>query len=141
VSEAQLVQPETNACSMERQSTRVPRVSFALGFAVLLGAAISSPGQDAAPKLDPLLPEVLVQAQRRAEDAEVTRRAEQILTTDPWIFGDHITVTTLNGVVTVEGIVGDTGEMFRILRLCRRIPGARRVVNSLEIMHNDPDGG
>jgi len=31
--------------------------------------------------------------------------------------------------------------MFRIMRHCRKIPGARRVVNELEIMHNDPDGG
>lgn len=117
------------------------RLNFAPGLVILLGTSVSCPGQDAPPKLDPLLPEVLVQAERRAEDAEVTRRAEQILATDPWIFGDHITVTTRNGVVTVEGIVGDTGEMFRIVRLCRKIPGARRVVNALEMMHNDPDGG
>jgi BON domain len=52
-----------------------------------------------------------------------------------------IQVTTHNGVVRLEGIVGDTGEMFRIVRLCRKMPGARRVVNVLEIMRNDPDGG
>ena len=57
------------------------------------------------------------------------------------LYSEHMTITTQNGVVTLEGIVGDTGEMFRILRLCRKIPGARRVVNALEMMHNDPDGG
>jgi len=118
------------------------RANFALLFVSLLGAAASCLAQDAALSTNAGLPEVLVQAQRQREaDQEVTRQAEKILTTDPWIFGDHITVTTENGVVRVEGIVGDTGEMFRIVRLCRKIPGARRVVNALEIMHNDPDGG
>jgi osmotically-inducible protein OsmY len=84
---------------------------------------------------------VVIQAKRQAADEQVTRQVEKTLTDDPWVFGDHITVTTHNGVVRLEGIVGDTGEMFRIVRLCRKIPGARRVVNALEIMHNDPDGG
>jgi len=118
------------------------RAAFALVLAGSLGAAASCLAQNAAPRADAALPEVLVQAARqRQADQEVTRQAEKILATDPWIFGDHITVTTENGVVRVEGIVGDTGEMFRIVRLCRRIPGARRVVNALEMMHNDPDGG
>ena len=63
------------------------------------------------------------------------------MTEDPWIYAEHINVTTRNGVVRLEGIVGDTGELFRILRECRKIPGARRVVSELEMMHNDPDGG
>ena len=62
------------------------------------------------------------------------------LTTDPWIFAEHITISTQNGVVRSEGIVGDTGEMFRIVRLCRKIPGARRVIDEPEIVHNDPEG-
>ena len=116
--------------------------NFALVLVGTLGAAAFCPAQNAAPRGDAALPEVLVQAERqRQADQEVTRKAEKILATDPWIFGDHITVTTENGVVRVEGIVGDTGEMFRIVRLCRKIPGARRVVNALEMMHNDPDGG
>jgi osmotically-inducible protein OsmY len=84
--------------------------------------------------------EVVITASKKA-DEQVTQQVQKVLTNDPWIFGDHITVTTENGVVRLEGIVGDTGELFRILRLCRKIPGAKRVVNQLEIMHNDPDGG
>ena len=57
------------------------------------------------------------------------------------MFADHVTISTRNGVVRVEGFVGDSGERFRILRLCRRIPGTRRVVDALEVMNNDPDGG
>jgi len=112
---------------------------LALLFAALLGAAGACPGQDAAQKAK--LQEVVIQAERQAADEQVTRQVEKILAGDPWIYAGHVTVTTRNGVVRLEGIVGDTGEMFRIVRLSRKIPGARRVVNALEMMHNDPDGG
>ena len=117
------------------------RADLALLFVILLGAAGSCPAEDKAGKADAPLPEVIIAAKRQAADEQVTRQVEQTLTKDPWIFAEHITITTQNGVVRLEGIVGDTGEMFRIMRLCRKIPGARRVVNELEIMHNDPDGG
>lgn len=113
---------------------------YALVAAALVGANSSCPAQPAADRASPSLQEVVIQAGRLA-DEQITREVEKTLAADPWIFGDHITVTTRNGVVRVEGIVGDTGEMFRIVRLCRRIPGTRRVVNGLEMMHNDPDGG
>jgi osmotically-inducible protein OsmY len=118
-----------------------PRPDLALLSAILLGAAPSCPAQDVAQTASLHLPEVVIQAKRQAADEQVTRLVQQTLTNDPWIYSDHITITTQYGVVTLEGIVGDTGEMFRILRLCRKIPGARRVVNALEMMHNDPDGG
>jgi len=117
------------------------RAGFALLSAILLGAALSCPVQGAAERADARLPEVVIQGKRQAADEQVTRQVQQTLTNDPWIYSEHITITTRNGVVRLEGIVGDTGEMFRIIRLCRKIPGARRVVNALEIMHNDPDGG
>jgi osmotically-inducible protein OsmY len=84
--------------------------------------------------------EIVITAARLADEA-ITAKVVQVLQDDPYVFGDHITVTTRNGIVTVEGFVGDTGERFRILRLCRRIPGTRRVVDALEIVSNDPDGG
>jgi osmotically-inducible protein OsmY len=83
---------------------------------------------------------VIVQGERKP-DEQVTRQVERTLANDPWIYAEHVTVTTRNGVVRVEGIVQDTGELFRILRLARKTPGARRVVDALEILHNDPDGG
>jgi osmotically-inducible protein OsmY len=78
---------------------------------------------------------------RQVPDAQVTSQVREVLRDDPWLYAEHITVTTQNGVVTVEGIVGDTGERFRILRLCRKIPGVRRVVDAMELFNNDPDGG
>jgi len=112
----------------------------ALGVAVLVAGP---PGlaQVATETADKRLQEVVVQARRQAADEQVTRQVQKTLTDDPWIYAEHVTVTTRNGVVRLEGIVGDTGERFRIVRLCRRIPGTRRVVDALEVMSNDPDGG
>jgi osmotically-inducible protein OsmY len=113
-------------------------------FATLLGAAGYCPAQHADGradgKADTRLDEVVISA-ARVNDERITQQVQKTLTADPWIFADHITVTTENGVVRLEGIIGDTGELFRVLRLARKIPGARRVVSELEIMHNDPDGG
>jgi len=101
----------------------------ALLFATLLGAASSCPAQDAAEKANARLQEVIIQAKRQAADEQVTRQVQKTLTDDPWIYAEHVIVT------------GDTGERFRIIRLCRKIPGTRRVVDALEIINNDPDGG
>jgi hypothetical protein len=141
VSESFPLQSEAPAPSSLGQLICSSRRCLSLASAILLGAIGACPAQDAAQKERTVLPEVVVQAERQAADEQVTRRVQSTLTNDPWIYGEHITVTTRNGVVRVEGIVGDTGEMFRIVRLCRKIPGARRVVNALEIMSNDPDGG
>jgi osmotically-inducible protein OsmY len=108
---------------------------------MLLGAAGACPAQDAAENPRQPLQEVVVEAQRHAADEQVTQRVREALSNDPWIYSEHVTVTTRNGVVTVEGIVQDTGEWFRILRLARKTPGARRVVDRVEMLHNDPDGG
>ena len=117
------------------------RARFALLFATLLGAAGSCPGEEVAEKANARLEEVVIQAKRQAADEQVTQQVQKTLTDDPWIYAEHVIVTTQNGVVRLEGIVGDTGERFRILRLCRKIPGARRVVDALEIISNDADGG
>ena len=130
----------TSAWPRKQVSPRAASAHFIFLLVTLLGAAGNCPAREAEMKTEPQLEEVVISASKRA-DEQVTQQVQKVLTNDPWIFGDHITVTTENGVVRLEGIVGDTGELFRILRLCRKIPGARRVVSQLEIMHNDPDGG
>ena len=99
------------------------RARLAVLFAILLGAAGSCPAQDDAGRANAHLQEVIVQAARQVADEQVTSEVQETLTNDPWVYAEHTTVTTKNGVVRVEGFVGDTGERFRILRLCRRIPG------------------
>jgi osmotically-inducible protein OsmY len=127
------------------RSERRNRIGLLLVAA--LGVAVLAAGPPAAAQSSPIssrketsTQEVVVSATRRP-DEQVTEQVERTLTADPWIYAEHITVSTRNGVVLLEGIVGDTGELFRILRQCRKIPGARRVVSRLEMMHNDPDGG
>jgi len=140
MNEASHLQREATARSTERRSILGPRAHFAVLFVALLGAPGSGAAQDASHTREATPGEVVIQATRLA-DEQITERAQKALSNDPWIYNDHVTVTTRNGVVTVEGIVQDTGEWFRILRLCRKIPGARRVVDRLEMLHNDPDGG
>lgn len=111
-----------------------------LVFVALLRAAGSGAAQDAAWKTEAPRAEVVVRANRLA-DEQITQQAETAISSDPWIFSDHVTITTRDGVIRVEGIVQDTQEWFRILRHCQKIPGARRVVSELEMLHNEPDGG
>lgn len=112
----------------------------ALGVAAL-AARPSVPAQTAGEsRSDANTQEIVISAARLADEA-LTAKVVQVLQDDPYIFGDHVTITTRNGVVRVEGIVGDTGERFRILRLCRRIPGTRRVIDAMEVVNNDADGG
>ena len=65
--------------------------------------------------------EIVITAAREA-DAAITVKVVQVLHDDPYIFADHVTVSTRNGVVRVEGIVGDTGERFRICASAAAFP-------------------
>jgi osmotically-inducible protein OsmY len=116
-----------------------PLLVAALGVAAL-AARPSAPAQTRGGSRNETVQEVIVTAAREADEV-LTAKTVQVLQADPYVFSDHVTVTTQNGVIRVEGIVGDTGERFRILRLCRKIPGTRRVVDALEVVSNDPDGG
>jgi hypothetical protein len=137
--------------STGQPALRGPRARVALLLllpAIFLGAAGSCLAQTATAKADANLPranvdlpEVVIQAQRRAADEQITRQVEQKLTEDPWIWTAHVTVTTQNGVVRIEGIVHDTSELFRILDHARKTPGTRRVVSAMELLYNDADGG
>ena len=75
--------------------------------------------------------EVVVTAARQS-DAVIAAKVTAAVQQDPYIFGDHISVTVENGIVRLEGVVNDLGDLHRVLRLARRIAGKGRVVNSLE---------
>ena len=132
--------PDSDSRSTRQPGIRGRGAQYAF-LATLLGAAGFCGAEDVTQKSNERPQEVLIQASRQAADEQVTRQVQKTLINDPWVYAEHVTVTTRNGVVRLEGIVGDTGERFRILRLCRKIPGTRRVVDALEVMSNDPDGG
>jgi len=69
----------------------------------------------------------------------MTAKVTTALRQDPYIFSDHVTVRTENGVVRLEGIVRDLPDLFQILRLARRIAGKGRVVNAIEFVPADDD--
>jgi osmotically-inducible protein OsmY len=83
--------------------------------------------------------EVVITAGRQS-DVLMTAKVATALKQDPFIFSDHVTVTTENGVVRLEGIVTDLVDLHRILRLARRIAGKGRVENRMEFIQQDRDG-
>jgi BON domain len=85
---------------------------------------------------DTRLEEIVVTAKRRADpvaDEKLKNQAEEALHADAFFFGEHVTVTISNGVATLQGRVFDDWDMRSTLRIARRIPDVKRVVNDLEI--------
>jgi osmotically-inducible protein OsmY len=66
-------------------------------------------------------------------DEVLKEQVETVLHDDPYFFGEHVTVTIRNGVATLQGIVFDDWDLRNAIRLSRKVPGVKRVVNDLEI--------
>ena len=115
--------------------TRGPLLAGTLGVAAF-GTFSAALG---APPAGELQHEIVVTAQRQSDEA-LTTRVETALQQNPYIFSEHVTVTTENGIVRVGGVVRDMPELFAILRLARRIAGKGRVVNEIEFLQLDQDG-
>lgn len=112
-----------------------PLLAGTLGVAVLGASSAARSGPPAAE----LQHEIVVTAPSQS-DAAMTTRVEMALQQNPYIFSEHVTVTTENGVVRVGGVVRDMPELFAILRLARRIAGKARVVNEIQFLQLDQDG-
>ena len=123
-----------------RGTRGVGRVAITLLAATLLGGSELCLAQAAAKKTSAPLEEILVQGTRSA-DEQITERVQSALANDRWIYAEHVIVTTEKGVVRVEGLTSDSWEMHRILREARKTPGVKRVLNQLEMLHLDPEGG
>jgi BON domain len=92
----------------------------------------------AAPTPGEIKDEVVVTAARES-DAVIAAKVTAAIERDPYIFGDHINVTVVNGVVRLGGFVSDLSDLHRVLRLATRIEGARHVANYLELRPLDAD--
>jgi osmotically-inducible protein OsmY len=115
-----------------------PLLAGTLGVVAAGGGAIEV-SFGAPPAATEMHREIVVTAERPS-DAATTEQVMTALRQDPYIFDDHVTVITENGVVRLEGIVSDLGELYRIMRVARRIAGKRRVVNRIEYVPTDDDG-
>jgi osmotically-inducible protein OsmY len=70
-------------------------------------------------------------------DEEVTAQVETALHSDRYIFSEHVTITSKNGVVTLRGIAVDYWDVIAMKRLVRRMPGVKKVVNDLDVSLGD----
>jgi hypothetical protein len=98
---------------------------------VVLGAPPPLPAQ--ASPAGTKLEEVVITARKEA-DAALTARVLKVLQDDAYVFADHIEVVTENGIVRLQGIALDYGDLQRALLLARRVAGRRRVVNEIEVI-------
>jgi osmotically-inducible protein OsmY len=82
------------------------------------------------------LEEVVVRGKRQIDpvaDARLQRQVEVALAADPYFYSEHVSVTVQNAVATLHGIVFDDWDLRNAMRISWRIPGAKRLVNDLEI--------
>jgi hypothetical protein len=84
------------------------------------------------------LQEITVTARKVSEtDAEVTQQVETALHSDRYIFSEHVTIKSKNGVVTLSGIAVDYWDVIAMKRLVRRMPGVKKVVDNIDISLGD----
>jgi osmotically-inducible protein OsmY len=97
-----------------------------------MSSRAEDPSTSANARLDP----IVVTATRRPEakaDESLEREVQSALKSDPYFYDEHVTVKIKNGVLTLEGIVFDDWDLRNALRIARRTPGVKRVINDLEI--------
>jgi osmotically-inducible protein OsmY len=70
---------------------------------------------------------------RDTSDRELARRVENALDADPYVYTEHVTVTSKDGVVTLSGMVGSEWDLATAIGISDRVPGVKRVVDGLEI--------
>ncbi len=69
----------------------------------------------------------------RADDGVITTRVRTALLYDADLAAWRLTVMTIDGVVTLSGVVGSVDEAERAVRLARNIAGVRDVRSQLTI--------
>jgi osmotically-inducible protein OsmY len=84
-----------------------------------------------------VLAEITVTGRKIIPDEEVSRQVELALELDPYVDDRHVTVTTKNGIVTIQGFVQDAWDLLALRRITKRVAGVKRVVNDVELVLND----
>jgi osmotically-inducible protein OsmY len=83
------------------------------------------------------LAEITVTGKKIIPDEEVSRQVEFVLELDPYVDNRHVTVTTKNGIVTLQGFVQDAWDLLALRRITKRVAGVKQVVNDVELILND----
>jgi hyperosmotically inducible periplasmic protein len=119
---------------MSVQFKILPAITLgALGFCASTMAATSGPLVGAGGF--PVLKEIVVTGtkQRSADDEKLNDEVKTAMKSDRYFYDYHVAVDTKNGVVTLRGLVFDDWDVRAAIRISKRIPGVKRVVNQLEI--------
>jgi osmotically-inducible protein OsmY len=109
---------------------------YAAVLAVLAFAAIVARAEKVTAPASTRLDEIVVTAKRRSDpvaDEKTKQQVEEALHSDLFFNDAHVTVTTKNGVVTLEGMIFDEWDLRRAMRISKKVAGVKRVVNDLEI--------
>jgi len=72
-------------------------------------------------------------ATEQIDDASITASVKAKFATDDDVKAHNIDVDTVNGVVTLTGIVNSAAEKAEAARLAADVDGVRRVTNNLQI--------
>jgi BON domain len=116
-----------------------PLLVTVLGVAALAAGPCASAQTPATPSPhEASPPEVVVTATRLADEV-LTAKVVQVLNDDPYLFADHISVVTENGIVRLQGIATDVHDLRRALFLARRAAGKRRVLNEVGFIAQNTD--
>lgn len=109
---------------------------FGTALVVLSAHSIAAPSSESmATTTNPVEPVIISEkkAPKDLSDRDVTKRVEMALDSDPYVYAEHVAVTTADGVVTLQGLVGDEWDLRRAIRDSSRVAGVKRVVDELEI--------
>jgi osmotically-inducible protein OsmY len=113
-----------------------PWMSACLSAALLASPLCLCTLANADASADRKLSEIVVTGKKPTDAAADERLAVQVesaLAADLYFNSAHVYVTVSNGIATLHGIVFDDWDLRNAIRLSRRIPGVKRVVNDLEI--------
>lgn len=69
----------------------------------------------------------------QVDDAVITTKVKTKLIEDPLTKARKIDVDTVNGVVTLTGLVDSEEEIQRAVAIAQSVPGVKRVVNNLRV--------
>jgi osmotically-inducible protein OsmY len=109
---------------------------FGTALLALSAYSIAAPSSESrATTTNPVGPVIISgkKVPKSLSDRDVTTRVEMALDSDPYVYAEHVAVTTADGVVTLHGLVGDEWDLRRAIGVTSRVAGVKRVVDELEI--------
>jgi len=96
--------------------------------------AVPMHGQQTNDSTEKVLAPIVVTARQIKADEEMAQQVKTALRANSFVGDEHVTVTMINGVVTLHGMVFDEWDERAMKRIARRMPGVRRVIDDLYLV-------